>query len=167
MSPVESAGVDALPDDARVWIFGADREPTGAETEEVLRAVDGFLGSWAAHGVPLRAARSWLHGRFLVVGADVRASAPSGCSIDALAHLLQELEGRLGVRFLGHDAVYYRDDAGAVRRVDRPGFRALARAGRVTPETVVFDTSVTRRAEVRAGRWEAPAATRWHRAFFD
>ncbi len=159
-------GFEGFPGESRIWIFGADRGLESGEAEELLGAVDGFLASWKAHGVPLRASRAWRYGRFLIVCADIGTALPSGCSIDALTHVLQGMEVRLGVRFLGNEAVWYRDPEGRIRRATRPEFRSLARAGEVTPESEVFDNSVTSLAQLRAGRWEGPAAERWHAVFF-
>lgn len=161
------AGLDGFPGSARIWIFGADRELGAAEAKELLVAVDRFLAGWAAHGVPLRAARSWRYGRFLIVGVDTETVPPSGCSIDALVRVLRGMEDRLGARFLGNEAVWYRDGSGAVLRASRPEFRTLAREGGVTPGSVVFDNSITDLAQLRAGRWEGPASERWHAAFFE
>ncbi len=156
----------ALPSDARVWVFGLERELLVKESEVLLDEVDRFLETWAAHGVPLRAARGWQDRRFLIVGADVSATAPSGCSIDALVHILQRMERRLSVRILGHGAIHYRDDDGSIQRVSRQEFQELARKGCVTPATIVFDTTITTCAQWRDGSWQAPAGTRWHRVFF-
>ncbi|MDE2806279.1 MAG: hypothetical protein OXN18_14150 [Gemmatimonadota bacterium] len=159
--------LDDFPDSARVWVFGSERELAGAEAGVLLDAVDGFLARWTAHGVPLRAARSWCYDRFLMVAVDIESAPPSGCSIDALVTVLRGLEDRLSVRFLGNEAVWYRDSRGSIRRATRTRFRALAVNGDVVPETVVFDNSVTVLADLRGGRWEGPARERWHAALFD
>lgn len=158
---------DGYPDGARIWVFGSERGLNPAETESLLAAVDRFLSSWRAHGVPLRATRAWLHDHFLIVCVDTETELPSGCSIDALTQVLREVEAGLGVRFLGNEPVWYRDRAGCIRRATRPEFRALARAGKVTGESVVFDNSLTRLQQLRAGRWEGPARERWHSVFFE
>ena len=160
------AGLEQFAGSARIWIFSAERELDRDEEDDLLGSVDNFLDGWTAHGVPLRAARSWRYKRFLIVGVDLEAAPPSGCSIDALVKVLGALEGRLGVRFLGNEAVWYRDEAGFIRKASRPRFRALARMGRVTPGSVVFDNSITVLSELRAGRWEGPARERWHAALF-
>ncbi len=158
---------DGFPGDSRIWIFGAQRGLDHGEAGSLLDAVDAFLATWKAHGVPLRAARTWRHGRFLIVCADTGVALPSGCSIDALTGVLREMESRIGVRFLGNEAVWYRDSEGRIRRATRPEFRSLARAGEVTPASVVFDNSLTTLAQLSAGGWEGPAAERWHAAFFE
>ncbi|NNF25949.1 MAG: hypothetical protein HKN73_01840 [Gemmatimonadetes bacterium] len=158
--------LEHLPDEARIWIFAADRPMPEDESRAVLEAVDGFLEDWAAHGVPLSGARDWRHDRFLVVGVDESLAPPSGCSIDALVGVLKDLEVRLGVRFLGNESVWYRTDEG-VHRATRGEFKGKAQRGEVTPDVVVFDNAVTRLADLREGRWEGPARERWHGpAFF-
>ncbi len=155
-----------LPGSARLWIFGASRPVEAHEEERILQAVDAFLDGWKAHGKPLSAARSWRYGRFLLVAADESVTPPSGCSIDALVRTLKELEGELGLTLVDGGAVWFRDGEG-VRKVDRAGFQDLTDAGEVTPETIVFDGSLTRMASLREGAWEGPARERWHaRAFF-
>ena len=156
----------SLPDDARVWVFAAERALAPAEADAVLGTVDGFLGVWAAHGHPLTSARELREGRFLVVAVDEAATGASGCSIDALVREIRDLEARLQVTLVDHGPVVFRE-GGAIRRVPRDEFAALARDGRVTPDTVVFDNTISRLAALREGRWELPASASWHgRAFF-
>ena len=51
--------------------------------------------------------------------------------------------------------------------MSRSEFRQAARDGTVTPDTLVFDTTLTSLADLRAGRFERPARESWHgTAFF-
>jgi len=157
---------DELPANGRLWVFPADRELGGAEEEGLLAAVDDFLAGWAAHGAPLRSARELREGRFLLVGVDVDAESPSGCSIDALVNRLRHWGIEHEVRLIDHAPVWYRH-AGSIRAVSRSAFRAAAESGDVAPSTLVFDTSLTRVEQARSGALERPAAETWHgRAFF-
>ena len=155
-----------LPEHSRVWVFPASRTLDDAEGERLLGEVDAFLGGWAAHGHPLRSGRLLVDNRFLVVGVDEDAEAPSGCSIDALVNRLEALGASLAIRLVDHAPVWFRDAAG-VRMVTRADFRALAKEGAVTPDTRVFDTSLTRMTALRNEGLERPARDSWHgRAFF-
>jgi hypothetical protein len=157
---------DQLPDDARVWVFAASRPLSEAEGASLLRRVDGFVERWAAHGAPVRGARDWRHGRFLLVGADERATGVSGCSIDSLFHALADAEAELGITMRDASAVYFRGEDGEVRSVPRPEFRRMAAAGEVRDDTPVFDNTVATAGDVRAGRWETRLRDAWHaRAF--
>lgn len=155
-----------LPDDARLWVFGSDRTLSDAEERRLLEAVDRFLEAWNTHGKPLSAAREWRHDRFLLVGVDESTAPPSGCSIDSMVHLLQELEGDLGVTLVDNAPVWFRE-GDEVRRTSRADFLARAREGVVDLDTPVFDNTVTRVGGLRRGKWERPARESWHRkAFF-
>jgi len=79
---------------------------------------------------------------------------------------IRALESELHVALVDHGPVVFREGA-AIRRVPRDEFAELAREGRVTPDTVVFDNTISRLAALREGRWELPASASWHgRAFF-
>lgn len=155
-----------LPDQARLWIFPLSRPLTPQEEEGILQTVDTFLDEWAAHGRPLRSARGWREGRFLLVGVDESTAPPSGCSVDTLVRVLKEVGASLELDFLDYGPVWYRNAEG-VHRVERPEFKALAAEGLVDPDTHVFDNSITRVSQLRAGEWEKPASRSWHgKAFF-
>jgi hypothetical protein len=157
---------DDLPAHGRLWVFPASRTLAPEEAKTLLQAVDGFLAGWAAHGVPLRSARELRENRFLLVGVDVDAEAPSGCSIDALVNRLRAMGGDLGVSLIDHAPVWYRD-GDEIRAVPRAEFRKLAEAGAVGSEGHVFDTSLARVEQARDGSLERPADETWHgRAFF-
>lgn len=157
---------DALPADARLWIFAAERELSPRERDYVLGTVDGFLDRWQAHGHPLTSARDLRHDRFLLIAVDESAAGASGCSIDALLRDIKRVEASLGLALVDHGPVLFRN-GDAIARVPRDEFSDLVRSGRVTPQTIVFDNTLTRVGDVRAGRWEVPAAQSWHGpAFF-
>ena len=157
---------DQMPEDARLWIFAADRPLDDAERDRLLWRVDAFLNSWAAHGASLTAARDWRYDRFLFISVDEATAGVSGCSIDALVHDIRALENELQVTLVDHAPVVFRDN-GDIRRVSRQTFAEMARAGSVTRETPVFNNSLTTVGQLRSGGWEVPAADSWHaRAFF-
>ena len=152
---------DSLPDDARTWVFGADRALSAPEATRLLDVVDSYLARWAAHGTPLASARDWRDDRFLTIAVDQRTAGASGCSIDALFHQLQDLERALGLTIVGGGRVFWRDETGAVQGADRPAFADRAERGTVSPETHVFDPTVTTLGAWRAG-FERPARDSWH-----
>ena len=157
---------DALPGHGRLWVFPVSRRLTGPEGQRLLEQVDDFLDGWAAHGMPLHSARRLVEGQFLVVGVDVDAEAPSGCSIDALVRSLQGVADGLGITLHDQTSVRYRE-GDEIRTVSRPEFRGKAERGELDPEVSVFDTTLVRVDQLRAGGLEAPARETWHgRAFF-
>jgi hypothetical protein len=156
---------DQLPDDARLWVFAANEPVPGDAEADLLRRVDSFLDGWNAHGHPLVGAREWREGRFLFVAVDERSAPPSGCSIDALHRALKDFEEERGLRLTDHVDVVYRAEDGQVARAGRPAFAKLAKAGDIGLDTVVFDTTITRKNEI-GQRFEVPARDSWHRRAF-
>lgn len=157
---------DQLPPNARLWIFAADRPLSSAERPTFLADIDRFLDHWAAHKVPLPAARELRYDRFLLIGVDESSTGASGCSVDALVRAMKTFEEVYGLELVNHAPVLYRE-GDDIRRVPREEFRELARSGRLTPDTVVFDNTLTSVGALQQGRWETRAADAWHgRAFF-
>ena len=158
---------EALPDDARLWVFPVQDPLDPEEVRSLLGEVDAFLDGWAAHGTPLTGARHWVEDRFLLVGVDQRSVPPSGCSIDAMVRVLKAAEARSGKTLVGHGPLYLRGEDGGVRAMSRAEFRAAAQAGELSTETPVFDTTLTSVGAWREGRFERPAGESWHGpAFF-
>lgn len=134
---------EALPDSARVWVFGSDKPLSDEGTKALLEGVDRHLADWKAHGAPLTVSREWRDGRFLVVGVDQSTAGATGCSIDGLFRVLQQLEREVGASLVGGGRIFYRDDHAAVQSASRDEVSQLASTGVVTKDTVVFDTSLT------------------------
>jgi len=162
---VGSVGLSGLPDSARLWCFGVSRPLLEEERDELLREIDPFIRSWTAHGAPLAAGWEWREGRFLLVGVDDRVTPPSGCSIDALMRVLRGFEHRVGVGMLGAGELWIRGAEGEPEGVTREEFRARAARGEIHRGTVVFDLTLTRLSELRAGGWELPVGEGWHARF--
>ena len=149
-----------LPDAARVWVFASDRPLQGSDAQRLLAEVDGFLAQWKAHGAPLRSAREWRDDRFLAIGVDPTVEQASGCSIDGLFRGLQALEKTLGTSLVAGGRVFYRDASGGAQLATRKDIASLATAGKLTPRTSVFDTSITD-AKAWRSRFEVPASQSW------
>ncbi|MEP6999263.1 MAG: hypothetical protein ABI969_02210 [bacterium] len=131
-----------MPDASRVWVFGSDKPLSDEGTKALLDGVDHHLAEWKAHGAPLTVSREWRDGRFLVVAVDQSTAGATGCSIDGLFRVLQQLERQVGASLVGGGRVFYRDDHGVAQSTSRAEIAALAGSGVVTKDTVVFDTAL-------------------------
>ena len=100
------------------------------------------------------------------MAVDQQQLDPSGCSIDALVRQMKVLEQEIGMELVNHAPVVFRQND-EIRRVPRDKFAELVASGKVGLDTTVFDNTLTRLGDVRAGRWETRVAYSWHvRAFF-
>jgi hypothetical protein len=136
-TPADRPTLTGLPDRARLWTFGADRPLAAEEHDRLIEATGRFIEKWAAE------------------------AAASGCSIDALVGHVRELERELDLTLVDASPIWFRDGRG-IRSVGRAEFRTLAEGGEVNGGTPVFDLTVQRLGELRAGRWELPAQDSWH-----
>jgi hypothetical protein len=152
-----------MPDDARVWAFGAAAPVDEIDAAKLLAVVDGYLLQWKAHGQPLTCARDWRDERFLIVAVDQRTEGASGCSIDGLFHALQGHEESLGTSVVAGGLVFFRDALGLVHALRRDEFERLASIGEVSATTHVFDLTVTTAGDYRK-RFEPNAGDSWHAA---
>jgi hypothetical protein len=100
--------------------------------------------------------------QFLIIAANPDVAAVSGCSIDALTRSLQEIGGQYNVNLMNSGQVYFEDD-GQIEWATRPGFKSLAKEGRVSLATPVFDNSLTTLGEYRHGKWHVPANESWQK----
>jgi hypothetical protein len=150
--------ISTLPDESRIWIFGISPAVDADKRSRLLATVDSFLERWNAHNQPIVSARDVLHDSFLIVAVDQK-SETSGCSIDRMFGLLQQIERELGVSILEPNRVFFRSGNGRVEAMSWAEFRHSG-----GPETLVFDTVAERLGSIRSGAWERAAAQSWHRA---
>ena len=165
MTEASSAQTSALRDYAGqpCLVFPATRSLGAEEAASLLAELNRFLSGWASHGAPVDGAGALVDGRFVVVAH--RPAEIAGCSRDALLFFLKEAGAKRGVEWTGGARVFYRD-ANGVADVDRPAFRTLAASGAITPDTVVYDTTVRETNAVLGGPgvkpFALPARDSWH-----
>lgn len=153
---------EKLPDDARIWVFGAAAPIDEVDAPRLLAAVDAFLFDWKAHGHPLTCGRHWRDDHFLVVGVDQRTEGASGCSVDGLFRTLQSIEKGIGTSLVAGGLVFFRDEVGLVHALPRAVFERLAATGHVGSATTVFDQTITTVAEYN-DRFVTTAGAGWHK----
>jgi len=155
-----------FPDEARCWIYVADRPLSDALQEKLLGTLEPFFAEWASHGRPVQGAATVLEDRFLVVVGAITRGDISGCGIDASVHRVQETAENLGVTWLSPLLVFFRGADGTVESLPRSAFRKHVAAGTITAATPVFDVSLTTLGQLRDGTFEKPAGASWHARVF-
>ena len=153
-----------LPDEARVWIYQANRPFTDVELDELKPMIDHFLKQWTAHGKELKAAYDLPYKRFIVLGLDESNASATGCSIDSSIHFIQELEKKFGVDLMDKMNVTFKNGEYLAHK-DLAAFRKMAKARSVSDKTIVFNNLVQNVGEYREN-WEVPASDSWHARFF-
>lgn len=155
---------DQLPDDARVWVYQANRPLSDEDVTTIRQALQPALSQWAAHGQPLLASALVVDGRFVVIGVDEGYNLPSGCSIDASVRTLRELGGQIGADFFDRSAAVQSAD-GSVRTFALPTIKAAVADGSLMPDTTVFNALVQTKKEFLTN-WRVRAADSWLKRYF-
>ena len=154
---------NTLPEEARVWIYQANRTFTDAELEEIAAKLNTFIENWTAHGSDLKAGYKLVYKRFIVIGLNQNLNNATGCSIDASVHFIQQLEKEYNVDLMDKMNVSYKqgDYIAYKTLVD---FRKMAKDKAVSKNTIVFNNLVNNIAEFNEN-WEVPASESWHSRF--
>ena len=149
-----------LPDQARVWIYQAERTLTDNETDSIKAKAAEFVTRWAAHGEKLIGAIEVFHLRFIFVFVDEERVEASGCSIDSMFRFIRSLEADLGVKLLDSMAVTFRQGDRFVT-CNRQDFKNMLDSGEIDADTIVFNNLVRTKREFETG-WEIPLRESWH-----
>lgn len=157
---------DARLADSPCWIFGSTR-PLAEEDRDALSRLSEFMERWQSHGVPVSGLYGIVHSRFLVIVQSPEGAAATGCSIDSMKGEITALENLLSTRLQDGGRLYYRSAGGAVETATRPEFKALAQAGSITPDTEVFDITLTRFGDLRPGVFSKPLRDSWHLKLYE
>ena len=152
----------ALPDDARLWIHAAAAPLSDATQTALLDRLSAFMDEWTSHQRAVEGAATILHDRFLVMAAATRDGDISGCGIDDLTHAVDNAASALDIEWTPALHALYRAPDGSVAAVSRRTFQQRGEEGAVTPDTPVFDPSLTTLGALRDGQFEQPARDSWH-----
>ena len=156
---------EELTDEARVWIYQANRSFSEEELEEIKAKLTNFINQWTAHGSDLQASFEIKYKRFIVIAVDQSSQAATGCSIDASVHFIQQLEKDYNVDLMDKMNVSYKQGE-YVAYKDLKAFRKMAKDRAVTGNTIVFNNLVATKAEFLEN-WEVPAKESWHGRFLN
>lgn len=156
-----------LPDTARLWIYAARRAFDKSQVDTLKDHMNRFMQEWTAHKRELRTGWELKYDQFILVAVDEQTMAASGCSIDSMVHSLQEFEKNVGCQVIGTSTlVFYRNEVGDIRSVDRAQFKHLTELGKVNENTIVFNNVIDALKTFREGKWEVPMRESWHMQAF-
>lgn len=154
--------ITELPATARVWVYLANRPFPAQQKEKVDRALQEFARSWVSHARPLTAAAELLQDRFVVLAVDEKQAGASGCSIDKSVHFLRQLQADYQLDLFDRMVFAYQDEKGEVQTADRTAFQGLYHDGKITDDTLVYDTMVATVGSL-SNDFLKPLGESWHK----
>lgn len=154
-----------MPETSRLWIYQAERTLTSHEASFVDRTVSKFISNWTAHGKSLKASYQLAYHQFLVVAVDEQFWKPSGCGIDAMVHLIKEMERATNVLLMNHHQVAFFID-NKVQLIPFGRLKESIAKQQISPGTLVFDSAVKNLSDFRA-RWLVASDKTWIKRYFN
>ena len=152
-----------LPNNARVWIYQANREFTNKEVDFISTKTQQFINSWTRHGDNLKGSFTIKYNQFLVLAVDESFNNVSGCSIDSSVHFIQQLQNDLNIDLMDKMNVTFKDND-TVNLVKLSVFQKYAKEDKITQDTIVFNNMVNTKEDFEQ-KWEIPARESWHNRF--
>jgi hypothetical protein len=131
-------------DQSRIWIYAAEQKLTKDQEGHILKEISAHLQNWEAHKVPLTAGVTILENRFIVVALDESENGASGCSIDTLQKLIQNLEKELSISLLNRLNVFCRIDD-KIQCVPSFKLESIAKAN-----TLFYDLTIQKKSELHS-----------------
>ncbi len=151
-----------LPDTARLWVYQNTEAIADEKIPAIASALSDFAANWQSHNHPLDALGQVLHNRFVILAVDETREEASGCSIDTSVHFMRDLERTFGLDLFNRMFFSYRDTNGAIYTVDHQAFSRLFAEGKITDETIVFDTMIKTYGDLQHN-FEKPLKASWHK----
>lgn len=153
---------DKLPDSSRIWIYQADRLFRKEDKEIISVALSSFLQQWTAHGNTLKAAFDLPFDHFIVIGLDEQQAGASGCSIDGLFRVLQQLSAETQIDFFNRNRIAFKKQEDIVL-IDRALLKE--KTSEWNAQTLTFNNLVQTKAALQT-EWIVPAEVTWLKRYF-
>lgn len=138
---------DKLADNARVWLYAANRPLTDAEVSSVNTILDRFCDEWAAHGAKLDCGFQVLYHQIIVLAVDEASAAASGCSIDTSVQVFREIDAQLDIDLFNR-LRSYAVDGNRLRTMQPHEVKSAVADKQLQPQSEFIDMLVTTKADV-------------------
>jgi hypothetical protein len=146
-------------DDSRVWIYQSSRLFTISEALQIEDILQELVKNWKAHGAPVKGYANLFFGQFIILMADEAATGVSGCSIDSVVRIIQQIEQQFGVEmFNWQNLAFVVKDK--VQIIPRQQFSYAIENNFITPQTLFFNNVVANKKELEEN-WMIPVEQSW------
>lgn len=144
---------------SRVWIYQASRLFTLSEALQIEPLLEDLTANWKAHGAPVKGYANLLFGQFIVLMADETATGVSGCSVDSVVRIVQQIEKTYGVEMFNWQNLAF-VVKGKVQLIPRQQFSYAFENNFITADTLFFNNVVATKQELE-NNWIIPVKDSW------
>jgi hypothetical protein len=145
--------------DSRIWIFQSSTKFTAQQAKAISSLLENFCSEWVAHGQPIKASFEIHHHQFIVLFADEKYNATSGCSIDSSVRAIKEIESHTGLDLMNRKFIPFLKNE-QVFLVDGSKLKQFYAEGMWNEHTLTFDNLITSKADLET-KWIVPAGATW------
>jgi hypothetical protein len=147
------------PDNARVWVYQANRSFTIDEALSIEGLLANFTRNWLSHGAPVKGFAKLLFGQFIVIFADETNVGVGGCSTDSSVRMVKNIELDFNVELFNRQLLAFLVHE-RVQLVPLDGIADAFRDGIVTEESLYFNNTVQTKNELLTN-WIIPVKQSW------
>jgi hypothetical protein len=151
---------ESLNDQARIWIYQADKQLSAADKETISKTLSQFSTEWSAHGQPLRSSFLVEFDRFIILAADEQYNLPSGCSIDDSVHTIKALGQQLKIDFFDRKKIAFKDTSKDIFLLQVNELKQKHQDGIWNKDSLTFNNLITTKGKLTS-QWILPAMETW------
>lgn len=151
---------EGLSDEARVWVYQANRKMTEDELNSIKEKSLEFVHSWESHGSQLKAACMVIDPYFLLFSVDEKTHEASGCSIDKSVHFVKNLQNEFSIDFFDRTKVAYIDKDNSILLISLSEVKDAITKNNFDGKYLIFNNLITNLKELRTN-WLVSAEQSW------
>ncbi|MBS1748078.1 MAG: hypothetical protein JST21_18100 [Bacteroidetes bacterium] len=144
---------------SKVWVFQASRLFTVNEALQLEEILNDLAKNWKAHGNQVKGYANLFFGQFIVLMADETAAGVSGCSIDSVTRIIQDIEKQFGIEMFNWQNLAFVVKE-KVQIIPRQQFNYALENNFISPETIFFNNVVATKKELE-NNWMIPVSESW------
>ncbi|MHA7877982.1 MAG: hypothetical protein ACX93T_03640 [Bacteroidota bacterium] len=153
-----------LSDEARIWVYQANRPLEREEQAAILQQAQTFLAQWTSHGNPLQCSAELCYDQFLILGVEEKIQGATGCAVDSSVQFIRMLEEAFQVSLLDRTYVAFRHNA-ANLLVPLDQLKATIQQGTILEDTLTFDNTITHK-KALSNQWLIRSGDAWFSKYF-
>ena len=155
---------EQLSDEARVWVYQANRSLVHEEKAGILQQTKAFLAQWTAHGSPLHCSAAILYDQFLILAVEESFQGATGCAVDASIQFIRSLEQEHQIDLLDRTHIAFRKaESNVVVPLEQLQEKIQQRS--ISADMLTFDNTITKK-EALADQWLVRAQDSWLGKYF-
>ena len=154
---------EALPEDAKVWIYPSNRKFYTEEIAEVEGKITQFVESWKSDDETFKASYRFLYNRFIILIADDITTPLLTADIDASVQFILQLQQDYKVELLDKMNVCFKQGE-YVQYKELKDFKKLVKNKAVTAKTIIFDNLISTKEDLESF-WEVAIEDSWYNRF--